>query len=128
MDRFDEIYKDRVQSLLRAIYAARFVKEDSVPCQIEEGLYLGSLGAANNKPVLKSLNITHILTVAGSLAPAYPNDFTYKVVDVADRADTDLARYFDECIDFIEEAKRSGGGVLVHCFVGRSRRDRKSVV
>jgi len=36
MDRFDEIYRERVQALLRAIYAARFVKEDSVPCQIEE--------------------------------------------------------------------------------------------
>lgn len=121
MDCFDEIYRERVQALLRAIYAARFVKEDSVPCQIEEGLFLGSLGAASNKPVLKSLNITHILTVAGSIAPAYPNDFTYKVIDVADREDTDLARHFDECINFIEEAKRSGGGVLVHCFVGRSR-------
>ena len=46
-----------------------------------QGLFLGSLGAASNKPVLKSLNITHILTVAGSIAPAYPNDFTYKVID-----------------------------------------------
>ncbi|KAM0990317.1 hypothetical protein ACFX2I_008849 [Malus domestica] len=29
---------------------------------------------------------------------------------------------FDECIDYIDEATRSGSGVLVHCFVGRSRR------
>lgn len=40
---------------------------------------------------------------------------------VADREDTDLAQYFDDCVEFIDEAKRSGG-VLVHCFVGRSRR------
>ncbi|BBG93300.1 dual specificity protein phosphatase 1 [Prunus dulcis] len=41
---------------------------------------------------------------------------------VADRVSTDLKQHFDESIDYIDEAKRSGGGVLVHCFVGRSRR------
>ncbi|KAK9664830.1 hypothetical protein RND81_14G071700 [Saponaria officinalis] len=121
MDPVEGMYKERVQALLRAIYATRFVQDDNVPCQIEEGLFLGSLGAANNKPGLKRLNITHILTVAGSLAPAHPRDFTYKVIEVMDREETNLAQYFDECIDFIDEAKRSGGGVLVHCFVGRSR-------
>ncbi|KAK9137194.1 hypothetical protein Sjap_007788 [Stephania japonica] len=35
--------------------------------------------------------------------------------------DTDLAQYFDECFEFIEEAKRTGGAVLVHCFAGISR-------
>ncbi|KAL9237600.1 hypothetical protein vseg_012128 [Gypsophila vaccaria] len=120
MDPVEGMYKERVQALLRALYATRFVQDDKVPCQIEEGFFLGSLGAANNKSELKRLNITHILTVAGSLGPAYPRDFTYKVIEVADREETDLAQYFDECIDFIDEAKRSGG-VLVHCFVGRSR-------
>lgn len=45
-----------------------------------QGLYLGSIGAANNNSGLKSLNITHILTVANSLSPPHPNDFTYKIV------------------------------------------------
>ncbi|KAM5555268.1 hypothetical protein ABKV19_023256 [Rosa sericea] len=34
---------------------------------------------------------------------------------------TNIKQHFDECFDYIEEAKRSGGSVLVHCFVGRSR-------
>ncbi|KMT15476.1 hypothetical protein BVRB_3g058320 isoform B [Beta vulgaris subsp. vulgaris] len=120
MDSFDQIYKDRVEALFRAMYAARFVKNDNIPCSIEEGLFLGSFGAANNKDAMKTLNITHILTVAASIPPAHPHDFTYKIIQVADREDTDLAQYFDECVEFIDEAKRSGG-VLVHCFVGRSR-------
>lgn len=41
---------------------------------------------------------------------------------VLDKEDTNLSQYFDECFDFIDEAKRQGGGVLVHCFVGKSRR------
>ncbi|XP_050131881.1 dual specificity protein phosphatase 1-like isoform X6 [Malus sylvestris] len=122
MDQIDESLKKQIAALLRVIHVTRLSKEDNVPCQIEEGLFLGSIGAANNKEELKNLNITHILTVANSLAPAYPNDFVYKVINVADRVCTDLKQHFDECIEYIDEAKRSGGGVLVHCFVGRSRR------
>lgn len=48
---------------------------------ISQGLFLGSIGAAHNKDELKNLNITHILTVASSLAPAYPNEFVYKVLN-----------------------------------------------
>lgn len=120
MDQFDEIHRERITALLQAIYATKSIRDDSVPCQIEEvvqvdmkllfywyfvgilfafyflkdfaivnsyifywisqGLYLGSLGAANNRSALKSLNITHILTVASSLPPAYPNEFKYKIV------------------------------------------------
>lgn len=39
-----------------------------------------------------------------------------------DKEDENLKQYFNECFNFIEEANRMGGGVLVHCFVGRSRR------
>ncbi|KAF3604536.1 hypothetical protein F2Q69_00037220 [Brassica cretica] len=42
-------------------------------------------------------------------------------LQVVDKEDTNLEIYFDECIDFIDEAKKQGGSVLVHCFVGKSR-------
>ncbi|XP_050373982.1 dual specificity protein phosphatase 1 isoform X2 [Argentina anserina] len=99
MDPMDESLRKQILALLRVINVTRCCKEDNIPCKIEEGLFLGSIGAAHNKDELKSLNITHILTVASSLAPAYPDEFVYKVLN---------------------EAKRSGG-VLVHCFVGKSR-------
>ncbi|KAI7996543.1 Dual specificity protein phosphatase 1 [Camellia lanceoleosa] len=56
MNRIDEIYRERIAALWRAMYATRCIRDDSVPCQIEEGLYLGSVGGANNKSALKSLN------------------------------------------------------------------------
>lgn len=46
-----------------------------------QGLFLGSLGAANNRGALKALNVTHILTVAHSLTPSHPNDFVYKIIE-----------------------------------------------
>ncbi|KAF5465637.1 hypothetical protein F2P56_015620 [Juglans regia] len=121
MNQFDESVRKQLAVLLRVMNVTRCVKEDNIPCKIEEGLFLGSIGAANNKNALKSLNVTHILTVASSLSPAHPNDFVYKVINVTDREDTDIKQYFDESFDFIDEAKRLGGGVLVHCFVGKSR-------
>ena len=45
-----------------------------------QGLFLGSVGAANNKDALKNLNVTHVLTVATSLSPPHPNDFVYKII------------------------------------------------
>jgi hypothetical protein len=42
---------------------------------------LGSVGSAANKVALKNVNVTHILTVAGKIAPAHPVDFIYKVID-----------------------------------------------
>lgn len=46
-----------------------------------QGLFLGSIGDANNKDALKSSNVTHVLTVANLGKPPFPNDFVYKVVE-----------------------------------------------
>jgi protein phosphatase slingshot len=72
--------KNQIQALVRVIKVARTYRDDNVPSLIEQGLYLGSVAAASNKNVLKSYNVTHILTVASSLRPAHPDDFVYKVV------------------------------------------------
>lgn len=121
MHQYDETMKKQLASLLRVMSLVKSFKEDNTPCEIDEGLFLGSVGTANNKDALKSLNITHILTVAGKLPPAHPGDFVYKIIDVIDKEDVNLKQYFDECFDFIDEAKRHGRGVLVHCFAGKSR-------
>ncbi|WOK96821.1 hypothetical protein Cni_G05529 [Canna indica] len=121
MAETEELQRSRILACVQALCAARYAREDNVPCKIEEGLFLGSVGAALNKPALKELNITHILTVAKSLDPAFPNEFNYKKIDVFDTPGTELDKYFDECFSFIDEARSSGAGVLVHCFAGMSR-------
>ncbi|XP_044484650.1 dual specificity protein phosphatase 1-like [Mangifera indica] len=121
MDQNDDPFRNQIAKLLRVLSLTTCLRDDKIPCEIEPGLFLGSIGAASNKDALKGRNITHILTVANSLSPAHPHDFVYKIVGVSDKEDTNLSQYFDECIDFVDEAKRGGGGVLVHCFVGKSR-------
>lgn len=115
---------DRVQkvvSLLKVVLAAKKLKEDREPAEVVNGVFLGSIGAAHNKEGLKELGVTHILTVAGGFKPLHPDDFNYCLVDVADRPDENLQRYFDKCLKFIAECILSGGKVLVHCFAGKSR-------
>lgn len=121
MSLIGDLQRNRIVACLQAICAAKYVRDDNIPCQIEQGLFMGSVGVALNRDALKSSNITHVLIVAKSLDPAFPSDFTYKKIEVLDTADTNLSEHFDECFDFINEAKRDGGGVLVHCFAGRSR-------
>ncbi|KAG7026256.1 Dual specificity protein phosphatase 1 [Cucurbita argyrosperma subsp. argyrosperma] len=93
----------RLSALWNIIGARRSLKDDGIPCQIEEGVFLGSIGAAHNKDELKKLNITHILTIA-----------------FVDTRDADIKQHFDDCFNFIEEGRQSGG-VLIHCFAGVSR-------
>uniref|UniRef100_A0ACD5TJM3 Uncharacterized protein n=1 Tax=Avena sativa TaxID=4498 RepID=A0ACD5TJM3_AVESA len=120
-DEYEQHQTRVLAALMQGLCAARYHKADNTPCPIDQGLYLGSVGAALNKDALKSLNITHILVVARSLNPTFPAEFTYKKIEVLDSPDTDLVKHFGECFTFIDEGVCSGGNVLVHCFAGRSR-------
>lgn len=47
--------------------------------------------------------------------------FDHMIVRVMDKPGQDLLSYLDITHEFIEEGRRSGGGVLVHCMAGISR-------
>ncbi|ESW26118.1 hypothetical protein PHAVU_003G092400 [Phaseolus vulgaris] len=122
IEQFDKCMNGQIEAIARVWHLVQAYKKDKIPFKIDEGLYLGSIGTAVNKAAMKDHNVTHILTVAGRIPPAHPDDFVYKIICVVDKDNEDLKQYFNECFDFIDEAKRLGGGVLVHCFAGRSRR------
>lgn len=44
------------------------------------------------------------------------DQFTYKIVDILDWDDADIYSHFESCLQFIDHAKKSGGGVLVHWY------------
>lgn len=116
----DEDKLEMFMKLVKAFATTKKLKEDAVPAEILPGVYLGSIGAANNVQALQALGVTHVLTVAQGLNPPHPSAFRYKCVAVLDSPDQDLTPFFEECLEFMEEGRRCGG-VLVHCFAGRSR-------
>jgi len=80
-DDYEQQQARVLMALMQGFCAARYRKADNTSCPIEQGLYLGSVGAALNKEALKSLNITHVLIVARSLNPAFPAEFNYKKME-----------------------------------------------
>ena len=69
---------------MKALTALKLAKEDSVPAKVFPDLFLGSVGAAYNKKVLKEIGITHILTCAANIKPRYPDDFKYEILNCLD--------------------------------------------
>ena len=86
--------------------------------KITDNLYLGNMYAAYNINRLKSIGIEKILTVMNEFGNTYPkNTFIHKIIEIEDIYDSNIIKYFKECINFIEGKEK----VLVHCAAGISR-------
>lgn len=88
--------------------------------RIIDGLYLSSLHSASDIKLLKHEGITHIIN-ASDVENIAPNDFKYYRVQVEDIPTANIAQYFADTSQFIEDALNDGGKVLVHCMAGVSR-------
>ena len=64
---------DFMATQIKALVALKMQKQDNIPVEVSKGVYLGSIGAALSKPVLKQCGITHVLTAAGKIKPAHPD-------------------------------------------------------
>lgn len=83
----------------------------------------GAVGAARNLKALQKAGITHVVNAS----PAVPcffrehGTFEYLAVDLYDDPSADLLVHVDRVNEFIDSARKAGGGVLVHCYAGQSR-------
>jgi len=93
------------------------------PAEILPGLYLGCAKDAASEEVLSKYGITHILNVTPNLPNVFESDshYCYKQIPIIDHWSQNLSQFFPEAIQFIDEARRQGNGVLVHCLAGISR-------
>ncbi|KAL1304817.1 hypothetical protein AAFC00_003745 [Neodothiora populina] len=93
---------------------------DKIPGELQ--LYIGGLFTVRRKAQLQEANITHILSVLRlPLDQELFEGFQHHVVEVDDVDDENLLEHFPETNKFIEDGLTSGGGVLVHCAMGKSR-------
>jgi dual specificity phosphatase 12 len=95
------------------------VVQDNVPQEIVPGIFIGSIHAAFNQEALLEQGITHILN-ASRIPATFPKHFTYLSIDIRDKEDANILSCIPASNIFIEAGVDSGG-VLVHCFGGRSR-------
>jgi hypothetical protein len=51
---------------------------------VYDNVFIGGIGTAYNKDVLKEIGITHIMTVAANCKPKFENDFKYKLISALD--------------------------------------------
>jgi len=119
-----EIFEVNTNRFLRALFVKNLSLSDNevVPINgFETSLCIGSVASAYNYDTLVKNNITHILTCGQNMRAKFPQFFSYKRVECVDLPDQDLMTYFEECFEFIDQAKSNNGKILIHCFAGRSR-------
>ncbi|XP_051236661.1 dual specificity protein phosphatase 19-like isoform X2 [Dicentrarchus labrax] len=68
-----------------------------------------------------SPQVSHVLNVAYGVTNLFPDQLVYKTLQILDLPDTDITSYLGECSSFIDQARKQGGVVLVHCNAGVSR-------
>nr|XP_012229742.1 PREDICTED: uncharacterized protein LOC105676439 isoform X1 [Linepithema humile] len=85
-------------------------------------LYLGNGRDAADLQLLRALGATRVLNVTSQL-PGYHEErgITYRKIPASDSGQQNLKQYFQEAFEFIEEARKTGSSVLVHCQAGVSR-------
>ncbi|KAL2002366.1 hypothetical protein VTN02DRAFT_73 [Thermoascus thermophilus] len=87
-----------------------------------ENIYIGGFMSLKNKAALSRANITHVVSV---LRMQHPDEtfapFKHLVIAVDDVGDENLLEHFATANAFIQSGLDAGGGVLVHCAMGKSR-------
>lgn len=84
-------------------------------------LYLGNQEDSENYELLKKKGITHIINATSHIKNSFPSKFTYLRIPILDSNGQNITSYFDATYKFIEDARKKGGRVLVHCYAGISR-------
>ncbi|WAR21072.1 DUS4-like protein [Mya arenaria] len=91
------------------------------PVEIIPGLYLGDSTHSCQAAVLRELGVTCLLNVSTTCKNMFEGEFDYMNIPVNDNDQANLADWFLEAINFIDNARDNDGKVLVHCQAGVSR-------
>lgn len=91
-------------------------------------LHIGGLYALYQPNIVKS-GVTHVLSVIDfsfyelkeSSDYLKSQNYTHLVIPIEDDPNEDLLQHFDQMTAFIDGALEGGGGVFVHCAMGKSR-------
>jgi hypothetical protein len=106
----------KMRAIAQPYWSTKFKCNMIVP-----GLYLGDFATACNIDVLKKQHFTHVVTAILGVDEMYPDDFIYLTLPLRDIRGEEIFPFFSTSSDFIRNAIKEGGKVLVHCIYGVSR-------
>ena len=66
------------------------------------GIYIGSVGAAINRPALLNVGITHIITIPEGLRPMFPDDFSYYESQLKEDPSVNALNILPDAFEFID--------------------------
>ncbi|KAI9930865.1 hypothetical protein ASPWEDRAFT_247536 [Aspergillus wentii DTO 134E9] len=91
-------------------------------CLPGHNIYVGGILSVKNKAALTRANITHVVSVLRlqQVDETFAS-FHHHRIDVDDVDDENLLEHFPAAVKFIQSGLDAGGGVLVHCAMGKSR-------
>ncbi|CAG5136200.1 unnamed protein product [Candidula unifasciata] len=96
--------------------------EAATASQVLPFLYLGNERDAMDLSRLKSLNISYVLNVTSHVPQYYDEQgINYKRIPASDSGQQNLKQYFEEAIEYIDDARQNNAKVLIHCHAGVSR-------
>jgi len=87
---------------------------------LEDFLYLGNQAASSTRKILDDLSITCVINATATCDMPF-KDLNCIQCALDDAPGADIRQYFDQSLSFLEEAKRDGKRVLIHCQMGMSR-------
>ena len=89
--------------------------------EIVEGLWLGSLEAAEDERALKDEGITHLVSCGVFPVTVGKGVSHLRLEKLSDKSTTEITHHFPKVVEFIKTALAEDGKVLVHCKAGMSR-------
>ena len=111
----------KLLDMIKLSSTIKILKDDNKPIEIIPHLFLGSIGSASNLKNLENSKITHILCCGSGIKNYFPDKFKYYNIPLLDSDKEDIKKYFGNSYDFIDNAIKNNGNVLVHCHAGISR-------
>ena len=102
-------------------------RQQQLPCEILPHLFLSDAKGARDIGRLQELGITRVLNAAGPAARGPADDYTaagitVKEFDAEDESGYPMLKtHLQASREFVEDARRKGGKVVIHCVAGINR-------
>lgn len=105
-----------------AIRQGELNRYNHVCSQVLPYLCVGAQTCAEDRELLLSSGITHVVNCAGTIMENFhPTTFKYLKLHLYDAKNEDLSCLFYEIIAFVDSAREAGGKCFIHCHQGVSR-------